>query len=317
MTAQAPDGSWLNVPSLWLKNGRPYVAHDEDEAIGLANASGLDFPAYGSEKEANDAATDRENAWQGIKPQQASKIAPLWTTLPTEAHFGMAEGGDADTPDLPPPPPGFAPPKALALPEPPPGFAAPTATGLPPPPPGFGPSQPVVHGTAALSTVTTAPEWKEPPPPAPQPTGAAAQPFEPKTVDDYLQWQATAPTGSTVLLPNGDKWAIPEGFKRPPADMGIMGSAVAGMTHPATEVKQGYQAITGGKPSAAESQPNITAAQPMQWGDCNPLHPQAGLEKLSYTLASQSRPEFAGAALGASLFRGDWDRGRRGCGRSV
>src|SRR5665213_958759 len=91
MTSEHPSqpGRWTNVPSLWLKGGKAYVAHDEDEASDLAKQSGLNWPAYPSEDSANAAAENREGMLQGIDPDKSSSVPPLWRT------DTMREGGAA------------------------------------------------------------------------------------------------------------------------------------------------------------------------------------------------------------------------------
>lgn len=92
-----PDGSWsseismtvvnpelnggkpTNIPSLWVVNGKAYRAQSEDEAAALAVRSGLSWPAFASVEIADKAASDREAKWQGLKPEQASSIPPLWS----------------------------------------------------------------------------------------------------------------------------------------------------------------------------------------------------------------------------------------------
>lgn len=92
-----PDGSWssevsmtvqhpkLNggkatvIPSLWIKNGKPYEAKNEDEAVALALASRLPFRSYKSMDEAERASIAREASWQPLKrPEDAASISPLW-----------------------------------------------------------------------------------------------------------------------------------------------------------------------------------------------------------------------------------------------
>lgn len=94
---QNPNGSWSSeetmtvsgnpqfnggkptvLPSLWIKDGKAYVAHNEDEAAALARASGLQFPSFPDMAAAEKFANEREAAWQNIKPADAGKIAPLW-----------------------------------------------------------------------------------------------------------------------------------------------------------------------------------------------------------------------------------------------
>lgn len=79
MTVQNPDGSWTVVPSVWIKNGRPYEAKSEDEAQSLAAASKLPFQKFGSLEQAEKYAVDREAAWQPLqRPEDAASIPPLW-----------------------------------------------------------------------------------------------------------------------------------------------------------------------------------------------------------------------------------------------
>lgn len=93
---QNPDGSWsseisvtvtnpklnggkaTNLPSLWIVNGKP-VRVSEDQAAAYALKSGLEWPSFGSIKEADAAASARETKWQGMDQKQARAIAPLWT----------------------------------------------------------------------------------------------------------------------------------------------------------------------------------------------------------------------------------------------
>lgn len=72
------NGKWANVPLLWIQDGKPVLAASDDEAARLAKGSGLKWRTYQSEAAANQAAVDREKNWQGITPQQARSVAPLW-----------------------------------------------------------------------------------------------------------------------------------------------------------------------------------------------------------------------------------------------
>lgn len=78
VTVQNPDKSWSVVPSLWLLNGQP-VRVEEDQALQYAQQSGLQFQKFKSEDEAEKFSQDRENSWQGMMPQEAVKVAPLWS----------------------------------------------------------------------------------------------------------------------------------------------------------------------------------------------------------------------------------------------
>lgn len=73
-------GKPTNIPSLWLVNGKPYRAKNEDEAAELAVRSGLTWPSFPTFDIADQAATDRETNWQGLKrPEDASRVPPLWS----------------------------------------------------------------------------------------------------------------------------------------------------------------------------------------------------------------------------------------------
>lgn len=92
-----PDGSWSSeitvtvtnpdinngrptvLPSLWIRNGKP-VRVTEDQAVDYANASGLTFPSYKSIAEAERAANGREDKWEGLSPDRASSVPPLWVS---------------------------------------------------------------------------------------------------------------------------------------------------------------------------------------------------------------------------------------------
>jgi len=83
MTVQQADGRWINIPGFWLKNGKPYVAADEDEALSLAEGSGLKFIDYPSEKAAVAAAEDREAIWQKTPVDSLHTVSPLWGAADT------------------------------------------------------------------------------------------------------------------------------------------------------------------------------------------------------------------------------------------
>lgn len=90
-----PNGSWSNemsytlqdpmlnagrptiVPGLWVKDGKPYHA-TEDEAARMALASLLHFPSYNSMQQAEDMANAREAAWQKIPKEKSAMAAPLY-----------------------------------------------------------------------------------------------------------------------------------------------------------------------------------------------------------------------------------------------
>lgn len=79
MTVQNRDGSWSVIPSIYLKDGRPYEARDERDASRLAAESKLPFRRFKDLDTAEKYSIDREAAWQPIEnPADASKIEPLW-----------------------------------------------------------------------------------------------------------------------------------------------------------------------------------------------------------------------------------------------
>lgn len=94
---QNPNGSWSNeismtvsgdksfndgkptvIPSLWIKDGKPYVAANEDEATELAKASGLEWPSFADQAAAEKFANQREAGWQWLSPQTARSVDPLY-----------------------------------------------------------------------------------------------------------------------------------------------------------------------------------------------------------------------------------------------
>lgn len=66
-----------NVPGLWLKDGKPYHA-TEDEAARFAAQSGLQWPTYQRLPEADAASAEREKNWQSISPQNSGSVRPLY-----------------------------------------------------------------------------------------------------------------------------------------------------------------------------------------------------------------------------------------------
>ena len=94
---QNPNGSWSSemtmtvsgdksfnggkptvIPSLWIKDGKPYVATNEDEATALAKASGLEWPSFADMNAAEKFANDRESGWQHLSPQIARSVDPIY-----------------------------------------------------------------------------------------------------------------------------------------------------------------------------------------------------------------------------------------------
>lgn len=75
------------LPSLWIKDGKPYVAKNDDEAVQLAKASGLNWTSIHQTNDAADAfANQREAGWNKLAaPGDAIKVAPLYQ--PTAREF--------------------------------------------------------------------------------------------------------------------------------------------------------------------------------------------------------------------------------------
>lgn len=71
------NGMPTNIPGLWIKDGKPYHAN-EDEAAQFAVQSGLQWPTYNKLNEANDASAEREKNWQTISPERSSSVRPLY-----------------------------------------------------------------------------------------------------------------------------------------------------------------------------------------------------------------------------------------------
>lgn len=65
------------VPGLWLKDGKPYHA-TEDEAAQMAIQSLLRWPSYSSLPQAEEVSSAREAGWQTTPRQQAGRAAPLF-----------------------------------------------------------------------------------------------------------------------------------------------------------------------------------------------------------------------------------------------
>lgn len=79
-TVAHPDlnnGMPTNIPGLWIKDGKPYHAN-EDEAAQFAAQSGLQWPTYQRLPEAEAASMEREKNWQSISPQQSGSQRPLY-----------------------------------------------------------------------------------------------------------------------------------------------------------------------------------------------------------------------------------------------
>jgi hypothetical protein len=79
MTYTVPMGDkWAVVPGLWLMNGVPHRL-TEDQAAELAQQSGLVWPDFGSQDEAEKFATEREATWEKTPFGRSDLQQPLWT----------------------------------------------------------------------------------------------------------------------------------------------------------------------------------------------------------------------------------------------
>lgn len=78
ITVPYGQGKWAVLPSLWLVNGQPMTL-DENTAVQLAQQSGLNWPMFNSEDEANAFATQREQRWNQLPPGRTDMQPPLWS----------------------------------------------------------------------------------------------------------------------------------------------------------------------------------------------------------------------------------------------
>lgn len=100
-TWQLPDGSWANVPSLWMGENGPqqFNPDDEDGILGAMQqfeaANGQTFPRFGSLAEAEAAAQVRSNAGGAGASQVAQAGEPDLSQIPVTAggNAGVAQPG--------------------------------------------------------------------------------------------------------------------------------------------------------------------------------------------------------------------------------
>ena len=71
-------GKWAVLPSLWLVQGQPMTL-DEDTAVQYAQQSGLNWPMFNSEAEANAFADQREQRWNQLPQGRTDLQPPLWS----------------------------------------------------------------------------------------------------------------------------------------------------------------------------------------------------------------------------------------------
>lgn len=70
------------VPTLWLIRGKPYRVTPQ-EAVKLALASKIRFPAFPNWKTANAFTNNRESQWDSVGLQGAANVPALWHIPPT------------------------------------------------------------------------------------------------------------------------------------------------------------------------------------------------------------------------------------------
>lgn len=96
MTIQDPHvagGQWSVIPSVYLRDGKPIEAKDEDDAVKLAIESGKKWQGFPSLDAAENYSIQRENEWQGFeRPADARVIAPLYEgpALPDDRRQALA-----------------------------------------------------------------------------------------------------------------------------------------------------------------------------------------------------------------------------------
>jgi len=79
MTYTLPyQGQWAVLPGLWLMNGVPTHV-TEDQALELAQASGLNWQTFADEEAAKQFADQREAFWQTAPYGRSDLQPPLWS----------------------------------------------------------------------------------------------------------------------------------------------------------------------------------------------------------------------------------------------
>jgi hypothetical protein len=82
MTVTHPDlngGKPTVIPSMWLNNGQPVRARNEDQAVKYAVQSGLKFNSFDTIDQADAFANDREAQWQKVGREGAAQLPPLYS----------------------------------------------------------------------------------------------------------------------------------------------------------------------------------------------------------------------------------------------
>lgn len=78
VTIQRPDGKWTVIPGLWIVDGQAHHV-TEDQALQYATQSGLIYPTFDTQQQAEKFTADRENKWQGIPFGRSDMLPPLWS----------------------------------------------------------------------------------------------------------------------------------------------------------------------------------------------------------------------------------------------
>jgi hypothetical protein len=84
---------WSVVPGLWVINGVP-TRVNEDQAIELAQQSGLIWPTFKNSQEADKFAIAREAIWEKTPHGRSDQQKPLWSKKwpPNEPAVGQGQG---------------------------------------------------------------------------------------------------------------------------------------------------------------------------------------------------------------------------------
>lgn len=87
VTVPYENNQWAVLPGLWIVNGVP-TRINEDQATEYAKQSGLIWPTFPSQDEADKFATEREAVWEKTPHGRTDLQRPLWSRKwpPQRAH---------------------------------------------------------------------------------------------------------------------------------------------------------------------------------------------------------------------------------------
>lgn len=91
------DGRPTVIPTVWVVDGKP-TRVDEVTAANFAVRSGLSFPSFETEKEADAFSQKREGKWQSFTPSDSKSwqtVTPLYGTNPTAVAVKASENAKA------------------------------------------------------------------------------------------------------------------------------------------------------------------------------------------------------------------------------